>query len=128
MNSDQYINVLDKCLMPTIEKLQTDEFIFQDDNAPCHRSKKVNEWINWKNINRMDWPAQSPDLNPIENLWSILKMKIKKSNPSNKNELIKTIKDTWKNEISKDLIESLALSMKNRIHKVLEAKGGHIPY
>ena len=46
---------------------------FQQDNAPCHKSRKTLGWLAQKNVNVLDWLPSSPDLNPIENLWSIVK-------------------------------------------------------
>ena len=65
-------------MLPSSEKLLGSNFIFQDDNARCHESKKVNEWFQQRNINTLQWPSQSPDLNPIENLWAVFKKKIVK--------------------------------------------------
>ncbi len=52
------------------------EFILQDDNDPKHRSKIVTEWKNENNVKSLDWPSNSPDLNPIENIWGLLKGKM----------------------------------------------------
>lgn len=128
LNSDGYIRILEEQMLPSSEKFFNSNFIFQDDNAPCHKSKKVESWIERNNITRMVWPSQSPDLNPIENLWSILKRKIIKKMPQNKSELIKFTKEVWENEIPQEFIQNLVKSMNKRIKLVLENKGGHIPY
>ena len=75
----------------------------------------------------MSWPSMSPDLNPIENLWAIMKHKIEKMNPDNINDMIKGINNVW-NGISVELRESLVESMPTRIKLCLKAKGDKIPY
>ena len=68
----KYIDILTDNLK--IEK----KLIFQDDNDPKHRSKVVTKWKEENNIISLDWPSNSPDLNPIENIWALLKNKVKK--------------------------------------------------
>jgi IS30 family transposase len=52
-------------------------YLFQNDNVPCHRSRVVEEWKRQNQLTQLNWPAQSPDLCPIENLWLLMKNKIK---------------------------------------------------
>jgi hypothetical protein len=88
MNSDKYIEVLDINLTPLInlgKKKRNDKLIFQQDNAPCHTSFKLCEYFSNNNIEVMYWPANSSDLSPIENVWSVLKRKIGKIYVKNKN-------------------------------------------
>ena len=128
MNSDRYINVLQQKLLPTIEDHGLINPNFVDDSAPCHRSKAVNRWKAQNQINQLEWPGNSPDLNPIENLWAILKEKVRKRASPDKITLIENIIDIWNNEISKDLLQNLTNSMKSRIELVIKNKGGAIDY
>ncbi|GFU65241.1 transposable element Tcb1 transposase [Trichonephila clavipes] len=65
-----YIEILQNKLLPTVnDLLGNHSSIFQDDNAPCHRVKVVQKWLKDHTVNRMNCPGQSPDLNPLENLW-----------------------------------------------------------
>lgn len=79
-------------------------------------------------IFEMDWPGNSPDLNPIEHLWQQMKVKIAKVRPSSKDELIEIIKKVWNTDITAEYLRTLVESMPRRIQAVLTAKGGHIKY
>jgi hypothetical protein len=75
MNSDRYMAMLDDKLFPFMEMHGTTHFV--QDGVPCHTSKKVMAFLREKPVAVMDRPGNSPDLNPIENLWSIMKEKLK---------------------------------------------------
>jgi len=80
-----------------LSKLQNQHHIFQDDNAPCHASKQTKGWKEAKLIRMLPWPAQSPDLNPIENLWNELETRIRKHKPmpKNKADFFAALKEEW---------------------------------
>ena len=75
----------------------------------------------------IEWPSQSPDLNPIENLWGVLKNEVSKRQFSNKAELWSFVKEEWQ-KIPIETCRKLISSMPNRMQKVIENKGGHSGY
>ncbi len=83
-------------ILSSAEQLFKDaDFIFQQDLAPAHTVKSTKSWLNDHGVGVLDWPANSADLNSIENLWGIVKRKIRNKRPKNADELKATIKETW---------------------------------
>lgn len=92
MNSTKYIEILRHRIVPF---MQTFSGTFQHDLAPCHNSKLVKTFILENQINVLDWPGNSPDLNPIENLWNILKSRLGKMDCSTKERMITSAINVW---------------------------------
>jgi predicted transcriptional regulator len=105
------------------------KFVFQEDNAPVHTSKIAREFLKTQKVELLPWPAQSPDLNPIEELWSFVESGLRKRNPqpSNIHELETMIAEEW-NAVSQKLYRKLIKSMPRRIEAVINANGGHITH
>ncbi len=79
-----YQDILEPFMLPTADQLFKDaDFIFQQDLAPAHTAKSTKTWLNDHGVGVLDWPANSPDLNPIENLWGIVKRKMRNKRPKN---------------------------------------------
>ncbi len=78
-----YQDILEHFMLPSADKLYGDaDFIFQQDLAPAHTAKGTKSWFNDRGVTVLDWPADSPDLNPIEDLWSIIvKRKMRDTRP-----------------------------------------------
>ena len=98
------------------------------DGAPCHRSKLVSYFIQKKNITRLDWLRNSPDLNPIENLWAILKDKVADELPTSAKDLEMAIKRIWTQQITAEYCKHVVHSMLCRVQAVIKNKGGHTKY
>ena len=99
------------------------DFVFQQDNAPCHVAKVVTTWFNQNHVTVLDWPGNSPDLNPIENLLRRLKVLVGKSKPRNRAKLIESILHAWNHMIAPQELENLAYSMPRICAAVIKSKG-----
>ncbi len=115
VNAAIYQEILEHFMLPSADKLYGDaDFIFQQDLAPAHTAKGINSWFNDHGVTVLDWPANSPDLNPIENLWGIFKRKMRDTRPNNADELKATVKETWAS-IPPQQCHKLITSMPHRI-------------
>jgi len=131
MDKHVYLDILQKNLKASARSLGLSRnFVFQQDNDPKHTSGLVKTWLSTqKNMVCMDWPAQSPDLNPIENLWAHLgrKMSERERRPKNATELVQFLTQEWQS-ITSDITTKLVDSMPNRIAEVIKMKGGYSHY
>ena len=118
MNSDEYKTIINNGLFDFLVDKQIDpkSIIFQQDNASCHKSKKVLDHFQNNQIALLYWPPNSPDLNPIENVWNFLEKQIRKSGIkfSSDDHLWNEIEKEWY-KIPLEIIRNLFSSMKTRI-------------
>jgi len=127
MNSVRYMEVLRSHLLPWMARLGATKFL--QDGAPCHTAKKVKAFLKEKNVSVMDWPGNSPDLNPIENLWAIMKRRLKKlPNISSLPLLMRAIRIMWTRDLPISLMKKLARSMPTRLKMCLKNKGQMTKY
>ncbi len=110
-----YQEFLEHFMLPSADQLFKDaDFIFQQDLAPAHTAKGTKSWLNDHGVDVLDWPANSQDLNPIENLWGIVKRKMRNKRPKNADELKATVKEAWAS-IRPQQCHKLITSMLRRI-------------
>lgn len=126
MNSEAYVNVLANNFIPWIRNGQG---ILQQDGATSHTAQYTTWWLESHSIQVLDWVSQSPDLNPIENLWDHLDRQIRKRKPLpvSKQELINAAQEEWAN-ISVETVRHLILSLPRRVKEIIVAKGRHSKY
>lgn len=142
MNAPMYRDILAEYLLPFARDRIGENFIFQQDGDSKHMSQMmtghrrklpdgrrvvIGGWFRENRVPLMKWPALSPDLNPIESLWAIVKRKLRGNRFRTKDELWEAVKEAW-GAIPLDNLISLIDSMPRRIQSVIRAKGGPTEY
>ena len=120
INATLFKEILKNYAVPNLRTAINQPAVFMWDNAPCHTPKSVKPFLSEEDVTIMKWSAQSPDMNPIENVWKLLNERAKEKNPRNVE---------WTNlKISVDVCMTLIRSCTKRCQAVIESKGLHIKY
>ncbi|RCN33912.1 transposase, partial [Ancylostoma caninum] len=129
IDSTEYQGVLQRHLLPFLRGRRLHKYTFQQDNAAVHASQSTRTWLLENRVNVMDWPACSPDLNPMENLWGILARKVYSNNRQfhSIEELKKAIIDAWE-DVEDNALRNLVSSMPSRLFEVASKQGGSTDY
>lgn len=129
INSECYTTILQESMLPSAHAVFGGrDWTFQQDNAPCHTSRFTSNYFLRNRIRVLDWPPQSPDMNPIEHLWDELERRImKKPKATSLDDLYTKLAEVWY-EIPPEVCENLVDSMPRRIEALIKARGGATKY
>jgi transposase len=121
MNIECYEQVLKGKLLPFMGLHKTTYFL--EDGAPCHAAKRIKKFLETNNIKTIDWPRNSPYLNPIENCWAHMKNMVAKKDVGSVNKLSEAIKQVWVTELTAKYLKKLSDSIQDRLKAVFARIG-----
>ena len=128
--SQRYISdILEPHVLPFAGATDPEHFVLVDDNARPHRGHIVDTFLDNNNISRMGWPAKSADMNPIENVWGLLKRRISRilQPDDNLRRLEEVLIHAW-DSLSQAYIDKCILSMRKRVIACIDAQGSYTKY
>ncbi|KAK3566927.1 hypothetical protein QTP86_005043 [Hemibagrus guttatus] len=123
MNGAMYREILSKNLLPSARALKMKRgWVFQHDNDPKHTARATKEWLRKKHFKVLEWPSQSPDLIPIENLWRELKIRVAQRQPQNITALEEICMEEWA-KLPATVCKNLVVTYRKRLTSVIANKG-----
>lgn len=131
LTGNVYRDILENIMLPSVtERFQENNFVFQHDNCPAHTARVVREWFNGQNFEVLPWPAKSPDLNPIENIWGYIVKKLYSNDfrPDSRDALWEAIQGGWQDAVENYDSRNLINSMRNRLQSVIVHNGSSTKY
>ena len=127
VNAGVYKQLVKDHVLPVLRNSTKQPSIFMQDNVLCHKAMVVMNFLTAENVTVMDWPPQSPDLNPIENVWKTQGERSKARNHKTTEQLWNGLQEEW-NKITQQDINKLISSCSWRCQSAIEAKGLHTKY
>ena len=130
LTAERYINeILNPVLLPFINEHRGRNITFQQDGATPHTAYVTRDFLADNNVSVLPWPAVSPDMNPIEHVWDMMKRSIRKLNPRPRTvpQMECAVRNVWNNIQQRDL-KTLCLSMRRRCTAAVNAGGSHTRY
>ncbi len=123
INTEKHIEISEHNMLPSRRHLfQGRSCIFQQDNAKPHSAHITKSWLRRKRVRVLDWPACSPDLSPIENVWRILKRKMQQRRPRTVAHLMTCLQEEW-DKITPETLHHLVSSVPKRLLSVVKRNG-----
>lgn len=130
LNSNGMLQIYKKCLLPSAEQwFGSDKslWVLQEDNDPKHRSRRCVSWKEENDVHVLDWPSQSPDANPIENVWAFIKQKLQGRPVLTLKSLSREIRKVWRS-LPVEYAQKLIQSMPTRCEAIMNNNGDWTPY
>ncbi|VDO61259.1 unnamed protein product [Haemonchus placei] len=125
IDSELYCRILERCYLPFKSSVYNGFCRLVQDNAPPHKSRlTTDQFVSW-GIDRLQWPAESPDLNPIELVWGNMKSCIRKQGVRNLDDLKVAIAQYWKT-LTPEVCARYISGIKKRMERVVEQGGRNI--
>jgi hypothetical protein len=129
LTAEDYVDVLRLHLLPNYRDLLPPNGLFMQDNAPIHSARVTTAFLRENNIDVLPWPPMSPDLNPIEHVWSICKKELRNHPVHNVPEMIDAIRHVWENKMNNVQFRvHLIDSMRRRVRAVHISRGSYTRY